>query len=254
MVVALAFGACSRYEKILNGGDYALKYQMALDFYNKQSYNKAAKLFDNVSGIYRGTSKGDSAAFLQAMSHYHLRDYQLSGFHFESFYQNFPYSSFAEEAQYMGAYCAFLQSPRADLDQAMTNQAIEFLKAFVTRYPGSERSLRCIDMVEELQDRLVDKSYISAKLYFDMGEYKSAIVALNNSLEEYPTTGRREEVLYMILEAKYNLALYSVADKQLERYQDAVDEYFSFIGEIPQSSHLADAKKMYEAARVFVNE
>lgn len=253
-LVLLTLGACTHYERLLNGGDYALKYSTALDLYKKQSYNKASKLFDQVSGVYRGTSKGDSAAYLLAMSHFQMKDYQLGGYNFEQFYQNFPYSSFSEEAQYMAAYCTYLQSPREELDQDMTAKAIESLKAFVSRYPGSDRSLKCIDMVEDLQDRLVQKSYLSAKLYFDMGEYKAAIVALTNSLAEYPETKHRQEVMFMILEAKYNLAYYSVPEKQMERYQDTVDEYFSFTSEFPQGSQRKEADKMYEAARVIVKE
>ena len=253
-LVLLVCAACTKYEKLLSGGDYALKYSTALNLYENGSYNKAAKLFDNVAGVYRGTNKGDSAAFLQAMSHYLMKDYLLGGNYFETFYQNFPYSSFAEEAQYMAAYCTYLQSPSVELDQDMTSKSIELLKAFVSRYPASDRALKCIDLVEDLQDRLVEKSYLSAKLYFDMGEYKSAIVALTNSLADYPETGHRQELMFMVLKSKYYLALYSIQSKQIERYQDAIDEYFSYIAEFPEGGDRAEADQMYEASRKLVVE
>jgi outer membrane protein assembly factor BamD len=48
-------------------------------------------------------------------------------------------------------------------------------------------------LITEMEDKLVRKSYISAKLYYDMKQYRAAVVALNNSLNEYPDTnsGRR---------------------------------------------------------------
>jgi len=38
---------------------------------------------------------------------------------------------------------------------------------------------------------LVEKSYLSAKLYYDMKQYKAAVVALNNSLKEFPESSYR---------------------------------------------------------------
>ncbi len=50
-----------------------------------------------------------------------------------------------------------------------------------------------------MRDKLVEKSFISARLYYDLGYYKSAILALRNSLIEYPETRYREELMFLIL-------------------------------------------------------
>jgi outer membrane protein assembly factor BamD len=49
------------------------------------------------------------------------------------------------------------------------------------------------------------------------------------------------------------LAEKSVVDKQSERYTNALDEYFSFIDEYPESDHRKEVDKFYEKASEILN-
>jgi outer membrane protein assembly factor BamD len=137
-------------------------------------------------------------------------------------------------------------SPRPSLDQEYTRKAINTFTLFRINYPESERAIEASQLVTELQDKMVEKSYLNAKLYFDLGYYKAALVALRNSLGEYPNTSYREQLMYLILRASYLLADNSVDSKKMERFQATVDEYYSFIGEFPDGQYSDDAKRMYE--------
>jgi len=99
---------------------------------------------------------------------------------------------------------------------------------------------------QELQERLVEKSYLSAKLYYDMKAYKSAIVALDNSLKEYADTKYREEMMYLKLNSLFLYAENSTFEKQKERYQDTLDNYYSFMEEFPQSKYSRDVKRIFQ--------
>jgi outer membrane protein assembly factor BamD len=126
------------------------------------------------------------------------------------------------------------------------------MQMFMARYPNSERISECREIITEMIDKLVEKSFISAKLYYDLGYYKSAILALRNSLIEYPDTKYREELMFLILKSTYLLADGSVPSKQRERFQSTVDEYFSFIGEFPEGPHSKEAERMYESSSEFL--
>lgn len=103
-----------------------------------------------------------------------------------------------------------------------------------------------------MEDKLVEKSYLSAKLYYDMTEYKAAVLALNNSLKEYPETKFREEMMFLKLNSLFLFAENSVADKQTERYQAALDDYYSFMEEFPESTFSKDVKKIYQTTARFL--
>ena len=93
----------------------------------------------------------------------------------------------------MAAMCDYKISPRPELDQENTRNAIEGFNIFINRFPASSRVEESRKLMKELEDKLVEKSYMSAKLYYDMKQYKAAVVALNNSLKEYANTKYREE-------------------------------------------------------------
>ena len=69
-------------------------------------------------------------------------------------------------------------------------------------------------MIDELREKLEQKSYYIAKLYFDTEDYKSAIVSLKNVLIDFPDTDFSEEIHFLILDANHLLASNSVSSKQ----------------------------------------
>ncbi len=257
MVIAgfvLILSGCGEYEKLLKGRDFQKKYETGVVMYEEEEFVKAATLFDQVANIYRGTTKADTVKYYQAKSYYGQRDYMMAGHYFQELSVTYPNSEFLEEADFMMAYCFYKQSPRPELDQETTFRTITAMQMFLTKYPNSDKNAEAKEIIVEMSDKLVEKSFISAKLYFDLAYYKSAIRALRNSLIEHPDTKYREELLFLILKSSYLLADKSIPSKQRERHQAAVDEYYSFIGEFPDGPHTREAKRLYESSNKFLED
>ncbi len=140
LLTALGSFSCSQYEKIVKSDDVNLKYTKAFEYYNKGDYVKAGALFDQLAPLTRGTRRADSVYFYQAMSQYKLNDYIISGHYFAVFVSMYQNSVFVEEAAYMEAYCYYLQSPRPELDQIPTNQALDAFHLYMIRYPKSDKN------------------------------------------------------------------------------------------------------------------
>jgi len=246
--IALILGGCGEYEKLLKSRDFEKKYEVAIDLYEEEEYVKAATLLDQVANIYRGTTKADTVKYYQAKAYYGQRDYMMAGYYFNELSTTYASSVFVEEADFMRGYCYYKQSPRAELDQENTYNTITAMQMFMMKYPTPERISECQQIIMEMSDKLVEKSFISARLYYDLGYYDSAILALRNSLIEYPDTKFREELMFLILKSSYLLADRSIPSKQRERFQATVDEYYSFIGEFPEGTHTREARRMYETS------
>jgi outer membrane protein assembly factor BamD len=148
----------------------------------------------------------------------------------------------------MNAYCSYLLSPRPELDQSNTVEAIQEFQLFLTKYKNTTRADECKKYLIELREKLVDKSYLSAKLYFNLEDYKSAIVALNNSLIQYPDSKYREEILYLMVKSCYQYARNSIQIKQKERYQNTIDEYYSFATEFPNSKYMKEVSHYFKVS------
>lgn len=250
--IAIILSGCGEYEKLLKSSDYQKKFDSALTLYEEGEYVKAGTLFDQVSNIFRGTTKADTVKYYQAKSYYGQRDYMMAGHYFSELSVTYPNSNYVEESDFMTAYCFYKQSPRPELDQDNTFKTITALQMFMVKYPSSDKLNECQEIIVEMSDKLVEKSFISARLYYDLGYYKSAILALRNSLIEYPDTGYREELMFLILKSSYLLADNSIPSKQRERFQAALDEYYSFVGEFPESSHSREAKRIFETSNKFL--
>lgn len=252
LVIAAFFVSCQGYERLLKSSDYRKKYSEAKRYFDEGDYLRSATLFDQCAPVYRGAKQADTVFFYQAMSYYKQRDYILASHYFQNFNTTFGSSPFIKQSRYMEAYCYYMQSPRPSLDQNETERAIQAFQLYQLSYPDGEKAEISDSLIAELKDKLVEKSYISAKLYFDMEKYKASLVALNNSLIEYPSSKYREELMFMILKSSYMYAFKSISKKQKERYQASIDEYYSFIAEFPESEYEREAKRMYRQASKFL--
>ena len=148
----------------------------------------------------------------------------------------------------MVAYCYYQQSPKPSLDQESTVKAISTFQLYIYQNPGSERVDEAKGYIDEMKNKLVQKSYMSGKLYYNLGDYKASIISLQNSLNDYPDTEHREELMFLLVKSHFLLAENSIVQRQKERYQSTVDEYYSFVGEFPESLYRREADKIYEEA------
>ena len=254
MLVSLVMlSACGDYNKILKSTDYEFKYKKAVEYYEEGEYVRAGSLFQELVNIYRGTSRDDKIYYYYAKSMIGQKDYLMAGHYFKSLIKEVPTSEYVQEAQFMVGYCSYLMSPKPRLDQGVTQEAIDALQLYINLYPFSDQVDEANRLIDELQDKMVYKSYLNARLYFDFENFKAAVVALTNSLNDYPDSQYREEIMYMLLKSKYLLAVNSVQEKQEERLSSALDEYFTFVDNYPESKYRKEADKFYEVTADMLN-
>ena len=253
ILLMVILNSCGDYNKIIKSTDYEFKYEKAVEYYEEGEYVRAGSLFSELVNIYRGTSRADKIYYYYAKSMIGQKDYLMSGHYFKNLIDEFPTSEYVEEAQFMVGYCSYLLSPKARLDQSVTQDAIDALQLYINLYPFNERVDEANRLIDELRDKLVYKSYLSARLYFDFENYKAAVIALKNGLDEHPDSQYREELMYMLLKSKYLLAMGSVESKKQERLTSTLDEYFSFADEYPESKYKKEAEKYYSATAKLLN-
>lgn len=253
ILLTVILSSCGSYNKIVKSTDYEFKYKKAVEYYEEGEYVRSGTLLKELVSIYRGTNRADKVYYYYAKSMIGQKDYLMAGHYFKTLIKEFPMSEHAEESYFMDGYCSYLMSPKARLDQTITHEAIDALQLYVNLYPFNERVDEANRLIDEMNDKLVYKSYLSARLYYDFDNYKAAVIALTSSLSEHPDTKYREELMFMLLESKYMLAIGSVYDKRQERLSSALDEYFTFIDEFPESKHIKEAEKFYKTTSQMLN-
>jgi outer membrane protein assembly factor BamD len=252
LIILVLLSSCGEYEKLLKSTDFDLKKSKAKEYYDAGQYVKTTEILTQILPRFRATEEAEDLNWMNAQAYFGMKDYIMAGSYFKSFIDQFPFGKHAEEANYMAALCDYNISARPELDQENTRNAIEGFKIFLNRFPNSSKAEDCKKRISDLEDKLVEKSYLSAKLYYDRKQYKAAVVALSNSLKEYATTKYREKMMYLKLNSLYNYAEFSLATKQKERFQATLDDYYSFMEEFPKSTYEKDVASIYQKTNKFL--
>jgi outer membrane protein assembly factor BamD len=252
LIILVLLSSCSGYEKLLKSTDFDLKKSKAKEFFDAGEYVKTTELLTQILPRFRATDEAEDLNWMNAQAYFGMEDYIMAGSYFKSFIDQFPFGKHSEEANYMAALCDYNISARPELDQENTRNAIEGFNIFINKFPNSSKIEDCKKRIIELEDKLVEKSYLSAKLYYDMRQYKAAVVALTNSLKEYANTKYREKMMYLKLNSLFLYAENSQFNKQKERYQATLDDYYSFMEEFPKSTYAKDVNGIFQRTNKFL--
>lgn len=251
----LCLSSCGEFNAAMKHGDAEYKYEVAKACYVKGQYGHAQELFSSLIVAMKGTGYADECLYMMAMSSYMYGDLETASATFQKYYQAYPRGIYVEEARYYAGRSLYEHVPDPRLDQTTTNQAVAELQSFLDAYPYTHLKEQTEEMIQNLQDHMVEKELLSARLYYNLGgymincssggsNYEACIVTSENALRDFPYAKpeRREEFMMLILRSRYNLARQSVEAKRLERFRQTVDEYYGFANEFPESTYLQEAQ------------
>jgi outer membrane protein assembly factor BamD len=253
-IIALSLAAilssCSQYQKTLKSEDKAKKYELASELFEKKKYNKAIRLYEQITGSYRGKPSGEALFYRLSKSYYETKQYYLAVEQFKTFINGYPKSEKREEAMFLRGKSYAILSPAYSLDQSDTYLAIETLQTFIDTYPDSEYITQANELMAVMTDKLERKAFEIAKQYNTIGEYtrnyNAPVVAIDNFLIEYPGSKYREDALFYKFDSFYKLAINSIEAKRKERLEKAADAYVVLIETFSDSKYKNKAEDMME--------
>lgn len=242
IAVVLLAGCSKGINKILKSPDPEYKLKMAEKYYVQKKYTKAQVLFEDVMPYYKTTPLFQDIYYKYAYCAYYQKDYMNAENLFKTFLEIFPNSPKAEEVDYMRAFCFYKQSPKPELDQTNTIKTIGMMQIYINTHPGSPRIKEANEIIEACRRKLETKDYKSAKLYYDMGQFRAAGVTFSALLNSYPESAIADEYKLMIIKAYYRFAEMSVDTKKVERFEQVVNECQEFVDRFPESKLRKEAE------------
>lgn len=258
--VFIGLVSCTEYQNILKSTDQEFKYSKAVEYFQKKDYSRAATLFDEVANYYKGTETSEYVLHYLAESYLGQKDYYTASEYFTKYMKTYPKGKFAEECKFQIAYCYYLDSPDPRLDQDATRNAVKSFQEFVDFYPESTKVPDANKLMDEMTNKLAYKELLSAKLYFNLGDYlgnnnyESAVITAQNALRDFPSNSHREDLSILILQAKYQQALQSYQTLREERYRNTIDEYYNYINEFPDGQYKKAADKIFQDSKKIVKD
>ncbi len=258
--VAVLCGCANQYNRVYKSQDYDYKYEYAKECFARGQFTRCISLLQELVTIQKGTDNAQECLYMLAMAEYCDGDYESASATFKKYFSSYPKGIYAEHAAYYIGQSLFQSTPEPRLDQTPTIGAINAYQEFMDLFPDSKLRQSAQNRLFDLQDKLVQKEYLSAKLYYDLGgyfgnctgggsNYEACIITSQNALKAYPYTKMRENFAILIMKSKYELAQQSVEAKKLDRYRDAEDECYGFINEYPDSKEKETAEKYIRQCR-----
>ena len=265
ILMMLLTGCASEFNRVYKTTDNDYKYEFAKECFARGKFTQAITLLQELVTIQKGTDNAQECLYMLAMAEYCDRDYESASETFKKYYKTYPKGIYAEQAAFYIGQSLYQSTPEPRLDQTSTVNAISAYQDFLDFFPESQLKEKATSRMFELTDKLVFKEYLSAKLYFNLGDYfgncleggsnyEACIVTSENALKTYPFTSMREKFAVLIMKSKYELARQSVEDKKVDRYRDAEDECYGFINEYPESEERKTAEKYIMRCKEITND
>lgn len=267
LCIAALFCSCaSEFNKVYKTADNDYKYEYAKQCFAMGKFQQASSLLQDVVMLQKGRDNAQESLYLLGMSQYCNKDFESASATFKKYYSSYPKGTFAEQASFYVGQSLFRGAPEPRLDQTPTIGAINAYQQFLDLFPDSELRPLAQERMFILQDNLVQKEYLSAQLYYNLGgyfgninantesNYEACIITAQNALKTYPYSKIREKFSVLIMKSKFYLAENSSEERRLERYRDAEDECYGFLNEYPESKECATAEKFITKCKKVTKE
>lgn len=253
--ILIGFSSCkSSFEKVRMSNDPVLMRKEADKYFKKEKYEEAQILYESIIPYFRGKDVAADIFYKYAYTHYNLNQLILANHYFKKFSDTYFNDANREDALFMAAYSNYEMSPSAKLDQSFSDKAVSGFQEFINTFPNSKRVKKANAFIDEIRKKQEEKAYMEGKLYFDLKQYQSAIVSLENMMTNFPESKKREDVQFKIVQSAYFLAKNSVYSKKKERYEEAIKRIHQFQKKYPKSKNLKNVSRFLALSKEELNQ
>jgi outer membrane protein assembly factor BamD len=206
----------------------------AIKLYNDEDYLEAINELQAILLQYPGSSISDDAQFYLAQTRFARSEYIMAAFEYSKLIKNMPASEFVPKSQFMLAECYYQLSPNYNLDQKYTKKAIQEFQAFIDFFPSNEKVPEAEKKIDELNNKLAEKTFSIARIYEKMDYMKAALIYYDDVIETYHDT----QYAPMAMFNKINVLI------ERNRNDEALAEIDKFIQRFPDNKNIEELKKL----------
>jgi outer membrane protein assembly factor BamD len=188
-------------------------YALAKKRLDQQSYEEAAKLFDEVERQHPYSVWARRAQLMSAFSYYLGQKYTDAISSAQRFLTIHPGNKDAPYAHYLVAMSYYQQVNDVSRDQRNTQQAMDAFGELVRLYPDSRYASDARLKMDLLNDHLAGKEMEIGRFYERSGKWLAANLRFRKVVEDYQTTSHTPEALERLVETYLQLGLPQEAQK-----------------------------------------
>jgi outer membrane protein assembly factor BamD len=226
LVLALSTGGCATIHSVLpftksedtpkvNLADEPpdLLYTNGIDALEKRNYSIAVKHFDAIQQNYPYSSWATNAQLMDGYTEYRRSSYTEAVSQLDRFIALHPASKDVSYAYYLRALCYYEQIADISRDQKGTQEAMGALQEVVNRFPDSAYGRDARLKIDLCRDHLAGKEMLIGRYYEKQHFYAAAIGRYQRVVDDFQTTNHTAEALQRLTEIYLKLGMVGEAKK-----------------------------------------
>jgi len=208
-LLALVVAACSRPDPLERAEEMPPQelYATAERLLGEESYEKAAKAFEEVERQHPYSEYATRAQLMAAVAHYRGGDYDAAIAAAQRFVELHPGHPDVPYALYLIGESWYEQLESVERDQTAAERALEAFRDLVRRHPDSDWSKDARLKIDLLLDHLAGREMEVGRFYAERGQWLAACNRFQRVVEDYQTTVHVPEALYRLVECYLALGL-----------------------------------------------
>ncbi len=228
LLLALGLGGCSTINSILPWTKSAdddtpkvnladeppdLLYSNGIDALQKNSYSVAVKQFDAIQQNYPYSSWATNAQLMEGYTEYRRDAYTEAVAQLDRFIQLHPANKDVAYAYYLRSLCYYEQIADISRDQKGTQEAMAALQEVVNRFPDSAYARDARLKIDLCRDHLAGKEMDIGRYYEKQHLYAAALGRYQRVIDDFQTTNHTPEALSRLTEIYLKLGMVGEAKK-----------------------------------------
>ena len=189
-------------------------------YFARKKYFQAQHLYKSFLQRYPGHARSDHAQFMLAESMFADEDYALAAVEYRILISNYGYSDYVDDAYLREALCLYYQSPRIELDQRMSEDALNKLKTFPRVFPNSPLVVEAQRYIDEINTKLAKKALDTGVFYLNLKRFDAARIYFDKVITQYPDNIHYAWALYYMGYVQERLLDFDEAQKYYQMVLD----------------------------------
>jgi outer membrane protein assembly factor BamD len=188
-------------------------YNNALDALNQKKYSVAVTQFDRVEQNYPYSTWAVNAQLMQGYTQYQQNKYTDAIGTLDHFIQLHPAHRDIAYVYYLRALAYYEQIADVQRDQKGTEEAMKALQEVVNRFPGTAYASDARFKIDLARDHLAGHEMVIGRWYQGQQLYAGAVGRFQRVVDDYQTTNHVPEALHRLTEVYLALGLKDQARK-----------------------------------------
>jgi len=207
LLLGLLLSGCTDKEDTYSDRSVEELYNVAMDRFESESYQKAARAFAEVERQHPYSNWALKAQLMSAYCYYEAKKYDEAIENFNVFIQLHPGHPEAAYAYYMLGLCHYEQIPIIERDQKPSELSQKAFEEVVSRFPTSPYAKDAKFKIDLIRDHLAAKEMDVGRYYQRQTAYLPAINRFKEVVSRYQTTSHAPEALLRMVECYLALGL-----------------------------------------------